>query len=121
MMERKPGVRYVSTQEPLDEEERALMDPENWDWDDPIEGETVGEPRAIITLRLTIGEYGALETAARERGLPTADFIKRVALAVVRRLPEDGEAAERANLELLTSATVDENGEAERAPKRRPA
>ena len=36
-------VRYESLQEPLDDEERELMDPDNWDWDNPIEGVTVGE------------------------------------------------------------------------------
>ena len=29
----KPAIRYESTQEPLDDEERELMDPDNWDWE----------------------------------------------------------------------------------------
>jgi hypothetical protein len=29
----KKAIRYESTQEPLDEEERELMDPDNWDWE----------------------------------------------------------------------------------------
>src|SRR5262245_36089913 len=30
-------IRYESIQEPLDDEERELMDPNNWDWDNPVE------------------------------------------------------------------------------------
>ena len=31
----KEPIRYESIQEPLDEEERELMDPESWDWENP--------------------------------------------------------------------------------------
>ena len=47
-------IRYESIQEPLDDEERELMNPDNWDWDDPIEGVAVGDPRASLrSLPLT--------------------------------------------------------------------
>jgi hypothetical protein len=75
------AMRYESTQEPLDDEERELMDPDNWDWEHPIEGVTVREPR--VTLCFTREEYIAFWRLADAQGLPTDEFIKRIALAAV--------------------------------------
>jgi len=77
-------IRYESIQEPLDDEERELMDPENWDWEHPIEGITVREPS--VTIRFTREEYLALWRNAGEQGLTTNEYIKQAALA---RLPQD--------------------------------
>lgn len=76
-------IRYESIQEPLDDEERELMDPENWDWENPIEGVTVGDPGAILSIRFTFDEYHHLFEAAHAQGLSTHEFIKRIALAAV--------------------------------------
>jgi hypothetical protein len=76
-------IRYESIQEPLDDEERELMDPDNWDWENPIEGVTVGDPGAILSIRFTFDEYQHLFEAAHAQGLTTHEFIKRVALAAV--------------------------------------
>jgi hypothetical protein len=76
-------IRYESIQEPLDEEERELMDPDHWDWDNPIEGVTIGDPGAILSIRFTFEEYDHLFEAAHAQGLSTHEFIKRLALAAV--------------------------------------
>jgi hypothetical protein len=78
------NVRYESIQEPLDDEERELMNPDNWDWDNPVDVRVVGEPGAILRLRLSFDEYDALFQAARDQGLPTAEFIKAVALKAIQ-------------------------------------
>ncbi|MGH2617838.1 MAG: hypothetical protein ACRDJC_21625 [Thermomicrobiales bacterium] len=78
-------IRYESIQEPLDDEERELMDPDNWDWENPIEGVTVGDPGAILPIHFTFDEYHHLSEAAHEQGLTTHEFIKQAALA---RLPQ---------------------------------
>src|SRR4051794_17329638 len=76
-------VRYESIQEPLDDEERDLMNPDNWDWDNPVEVRVVGEPGAMLRLRLSFDEYDALFQAARRQGLPTDEFIKAIALKAI--------------------------------------
>ena len=76
-------IRYESLEEPLDDEERELMDPDNWDWDNPIEGVTVGDPGAILSIRFTFDEYDHLFEAAHAQGISTHEFIKRLVLAAV--------------------------------------
>lgn len=76
-------IRYESLQEPLDDEERELMNPDNWDWDNPIEGVTVGDPGAVLSIRFTFDEYDHLFEAAHAQGLSTHEFIKRLALSAV--------------------------------------
>lgn len=78
-------VRYESTQEPLDDEERELMDPDNWDWEHPTEGVTVREPS--VTLSFTREEYMTFWRLADARGLATDEFIKRIALSAVSTAP----------------------------------
>jgi hypothetical protein len=85
----KKAIRYESTQEPLDEEERELMDPDNWDWENPIE--LVVSDNLIITLEidLTPEESALLSQGAAADGLPSHRFMKRVALDAARaRLDE---------------------------------
>ena len=74
-------MRYESIQEPLDEEDRELMDPDTWDWDHPIEGVTVREPS--VTLTFTREEYMAFWRLADAQGLATDEYIKRIALDAV--------------------------------------
>ena len=73
-------IRYESIQEPLDDEERELMNPDNWDWEELVEGVTVGEPRASLTIPLTFEELDAIVEAAHGQELSTEEFIKRVVL-----------------------------------------
>jgi hypothetical protein len=67
-----------TTQEPVDEEERELMDPDTWDWDTPIEVRTVGTPGAIIRLRFTRQEIAALDRIARDAGANPVELIHQV-------------------------------------------
>jgi hypothetical protein len=76
----KKQIRYESIQEPLDDEERELMNPDNWDWDNPVEGVTVGEPRVSLTIPLTFDELDAIVEAAHAQELSTEEFIKRLVL-----------------------------------------
>jgi hypothetical protein len=80
------SARYESMQEPLDDEERELMDPETWDWDSAVE--LVGRPNvgAILDIRFTRDEVARLQRAAHAEGMTTHAFIKEAALA---RLPQD--------------------------------
>jgi hypothetical protein len=75
--------RYESIQEPLDDEECELMDPDTWDWDSTTEGRTVGAPGAVLPIRFTREEYSALWRHAHAQGLSTHEFIKRLALEAV--------------------------------------
>lgn len=82
-------IRFESIQEPLDEEERELMDPDNWDWENPIE--VVVSDNLIITLEInfTPEEVALLSEAAAAEGLPAHRYMKGVALAAARaRLDE---------------------------------
>lgn len=72
--------RYESIQAPLDDEERELMNPDNWEWDNPIEGVTVGEPRTSLTIPLTFAELDAIVEAAHAHGVSTEEFIKRLVI-----------------------------------------
>jgi hypothetical protein len=74
-------IRYESIHEPLDEEERLLMDPDTWDWKSAEEGVTVREPS--VSIRFTREEYVTLWRNAQAQGLTTREFIKRVALAAI--------------------------------------
>ena len=76
----KKEIRYEPIQESLDDEERELMNPDNWDWDNVTEGVTVGDPRASLTIPLTFDELDAIVEAARAQGLSTEEFIKRLML-----------------------------------------
>jgi hypothetical protein len=82
---------YESIQEPLDEEERQLMDSDNWDWDHPIE--LIVSDGLVITLEIdmTPEEHKLLAQAAAADGLPTHRYMKAVVLAAARtRLGEAG-------------------------------
>ena len=78
---KKKQIRYESIQEPLDDEERKLMNPDNWDWDNPIVGVTVDDPRASLTILFTFDELDAFVEAAHDQGLSTEEFVKRLMLS----------------------------------------
>ncbi len=40
----KPVIRCELTQEPLDDEERELINPDNWDWGNACESEPSPDP-----------------------------------------------------------------------------
>jgi hypothetical protein len=84
-------IRYESIQEPLDDEERELMDPDNWDWENPVEVVVHPDFGFIFPIRFTGDEVGRLEPVARAEGLSPHEFIKQAALAW---LPLDDEERE---------------------------
>jgi hypothetical protein len=72
-----------TTQEPLDDEERELMDPESWDWDSTTPGRTVGTPFAQLCVRFSPEELHALVVMAREVGTGPAEFVRRTAIELI--------------------------------------
>jgi hypothetical protein len=74
------------SQEPLADEERILIGPETWDWENAVEGTRVGEVGAGLPIRFTRDETARLQRAARAAGMTIHAFIKQTALA---RLPHD--------------------------------
>ena len=79
-------IRCESRQEPLDDEERELMNSDYRDWECADEGICVGEPGAILPIRFTRKEDSALLGVAHAQGMTTHEFIKRATLA---RLPHE--------------------------------
>jgi hypothetical protein len=77
-------VTYGPLYEPLDDEERELMDSDQWDWEHPIEIRVIGDPGAVLRLRFTRDEYVVLSEHARALGVSTHEFIKQAALAAVQ-------------------------------------
>jgi hypothetical protein len=76
-------------QGPFDADEVERMDPDNWDWDNPLEGVTVGKPKLLLTLEFAGDEVtalGALVAAAHARDLSTEEFIKRAAFDAVHAM-----------------------------------
>lgn len=79
-------IRSESTQEPLDDEERELMNPEHWDWETIAEGVIMPNVGAILPIRFTREEIGPLQRLAHSESVTTHEFIKQAALA---RLPQE--------------------------------
>jgi hypothetical protein len=73
-------VQYGFPQVAFDEEEAELMDPDNWDWDNPIEGNTVGDPKAVLRIQFGFEEVDALFQAAHAQGATVEDFVRQLAL-----------------------------------------
>ncbi len=73
-------IRYKSTQEPLDEEERELMDPNTWDWDSAEEGIPVPNAGAVLRVRFARDEFVALARIAREEGVGPVELIRKTML-----------------------------------------
>jgi hypothetical protein len=78
--------RRDTTQEPLDEEERELMDPETWDWENAEELPAMSDVLIELPIALTRDEYRTIGRAADAQGMTTHAFIAQVALAVAQAL-----------------------------------
>ncbi|MDQ3225537.1 MAG: hypothetical protein M3Q50_02740 [Chloroflexota bacterium] len=66
--------------EPLDDEERELMDPDTWDWDSLTELPPVPNAGAVMAVHVTREEVAHVSQAARVAGQTTAGYIKQSAL-----------------------------------------
>ena len=65
----------LTSQEPLDDEERELMNPETWEWEKVSQGRTIGKPGAIVRVRFSREEFRALAELARREGIGPAEYI----------------------------------------------
>jgi hypothetical protein len=65
--------------EPLDEEERVLMDPDTWDWEaaQVLPATKIG---AVLAIRLSREELARIGQAARAEGITLTEFVKQSAL-----------------------------------------
>ena len=84
---KKPVVRYESIQEPLDDEERELMDPDTWDWDNAYELGPSPDPHLIFEARLSGDDLAVIEPAAVARGMHIGEFLRDLALHHLDREP----------------------------------
>ncbi len=82
-----PVVRYESIQEPLDDEERELMDPDNWDWENAYKIDPSPDPHLIFEVRLSGDDLALIEPAAIARGMNIGEFLRHLALQHLDREP----------------------------------
>ena len=83
---------YESLDEPRDDEERELMDPETWDWERAEPGVPSPHAGAILPIRFTREEVTRLQAAALQERLSMHALVKRAALAEVNSLLHAGSA-----------------------------
>ena len=86
-------IRYESIQDPFDEEERELMDPETWDWDSAEELPPMPDVKIELPIAFTRDEYRTIGRAADAQGMTTHAFIAQVALAVAQALEPRSQSA----------------------------
>ena len=70
--------------EPLDDEERELMDPNAWDWDNLQEVTVLPGARMVFEVPLDAGEVSAIEPAAIAKGMTVIAFLKDAAMRAAR-------------------------------------
>lgn len=73
-------IRYESTQEPLDDEERELMDPNTWDWGSTEEGNPAPNAGAVLRVRFARDEFLALARIARDQGIGPVELVRQTML-----------------------------------------
>ena len=66
--------------EPLDDEERILMDPDTWDWENMQEGIPVSHPEAVFDVVLSLDDIRSIEPAAIAEGMTVSAFLRHAAL-----------------------------------------
>ena len=86
-------IRYESTQEPFDEEERELMDPNSWDWESAEEGTPVPNAGAVLRVRFARDEFVALSRMAREEGIGPVELIRQTMLGRLATDPRTQQSA----------------------------
>lgn len=67
-------------QEPLDEEERELMDPETWNWDSIEVLPPPTNPGVVLGVCFSLEEMTSVGQAAAAEGLSIYEYIKQSAL-----------------------------------------
>ncbi|MGH2616774.1 MAG: hypothetical protein ACRDJC_16185 [Thermomicrobiales bacterium] len=69
-----------SLREPLDDEERVLMDPDTWDWDSAQEAIVEPSGYSISEIRLSYDELSRIERAAIAKGMTVNAYLRYAAL-----------------------------------------
>lgn len=67
--------------EPLDDEERELMDPDSWDWASIAELPPAANPGVVLPIRLTLDEMARVGGAADAEGVSIYEYIKQSVLS----------------------------------------
>ena len=73
-------VRFESLDEPLNDEERELMDPDTWDWETTVEAEISPDLGAVLRVRFARDEFLTLARVAREEGVNVVELIRQTML-----------------------------------------
>lgn len=73
-------IRYESIQEPADDEERELMDPEAWDWDNAEYLPGGGRVLYEVSPRFSSEEYHALAAIAERQDTDPTEAARRIIL-----------------------------------------
>jgi hypothetical protein len=66
--------------EPIDDEERELMDPDTWDWDSAQEAIVEPSGYSITEVRLSYEELSQIERAAVAEGMTVNAYLRHAAL-----------------------------------------
>jgi hypothetical protein len=66
--------------EPLDDEERELMDPDTWDWESAQEAIVEPSGYSITEVRLSYKELSHIERAAIAKGMTVNAYLRDAAL-----------------------------------------
>ena len=70
--------------EPLDDEERELMDPDTWDWNNVQEVTVLPGARLVFEVPLNERELAEIEPAAIAKGMTVIAFLKDAASRAAR-------------------------------------
>lgn len=66
--------------EPIDDEERELMNPDTWDWDTAQEAIVEPSGYSITEVRLSYEELSRIERAAIAKGMTVNAYLRHAAL-----------------------------------------
>lgn len=69
--------------DPLDDEERELMDPESWDWKSLTDLPPAENPGVVLPIRLTLDEMTRVGRAADAEGVSIYEYVKQSVLSRV--------------------------------------
>jgi hypothetical protein len=67
-------------QQPLDDEERELMDPDTWDWDSMEEHPPVPNSGVVVAIRFSLEEMTSVGRAADAEGVTLSEYIRQLTL-----------------------------------------
>ena len=80
MVDHMEAERDDNLHEPLDDEERELMDPDTWDWDSIQDLPPARNPGAVVPIRFSLDEITRVGRAADAEGVSLSEYIKQSAL-----------------------------------------